>query len=348
MALVREYASGPPRSQQPLLLIQSSIAQSGVPLLRHIIAESTGNRSSAQCLVFCLLYQPSDLIEENASSDCITVYNWLEFVPGYSVTSFSAKDRILQTTQEAPPGQLNVVIDSIDTLLQDNSSPADVYKFVWALLSHMRQRSHPARLVIHVHQSSELLSILTQVSLSPSLVYLTAHPPALLIHVAKDYLTPPPPSSGETKFWSVFLPVRDRLYESINLVYGPRGEGSGSSSELVVEVLVRGTNRKGKRGIPRVLEAWSSTRREACELASLESLRDIWRKVVEKEAPDPRQNVSFNLTLTSSQQELKAQVPLPYTLDGRALQHQTGAAILYEPDSADDIDDDDPDEDLDI
>lgn len=33
---------------------------------------------------------------------------------------------------------------------------------------------------------------------------------------------------------------------------------------------------------------------------------------------------------------------------GKLSQAHTGAAILYDPDSADDIDDDDPDEDLDI
>ena len=200
----------------------------------------------------------------------------------------------------APQGKLNVVIDSIDTLLQDGASPAEAYKFIRALLSHVRQRSRvlrcsltfrvlttilsdPARLVVHVHQLSELLSLLTQVSLSPSLVYLTAHPPALLIHIARDYLTPPPSSSEETKFWSVFLPIRDRLYESINLVHGPKGEGSGNATELVVEVLVRGAYGGGKRrGIPRVLEGWSLIRREPCELATLETLKGIWRKTIEK------------------------------------------------------------------
>jgi elongator complex protein 5 len=122
-----------------------------------------------------------------------------------------------------------------------------------------------------------------QISLSPSLVYLTVHPPALLVHLAKEYLTPPPPSSPEAKFWSVFLPVRDRPYESISLVYGSRGEGSGHPREMVVEILVRGSNEAvGRRGIPRTLEGWSILRGEPCELASLESLRAVWRKVVEE------------------------------------------------------------------
>ena len=83
-------------------------------------------------------------------------------------------------------------------------------------------------------------------------------------------------------------------------------------------------------------------------------------------APDPTQNVSFNLILTASQQQSRAQVPLPYAHEGNSAvqayydinltftsgkptEKQTNsAAILYDPDSADDIDDDDPDEDLDI
>ena len=143
-------------------------------------------------------------------------------------------------------------------------------------------RLDPARLVLHVHQSAELVGLLTQVSLSPSLVYLAAHPPALLVHLATEYLTPPPPSSTEEKFWSVFLPIRDRPYESINLIYGPRGEGNGDLMELVVEVLVRASGGVKRRGVTRVLEGWSIARGEPCELASLESLKSLWRKAIDE------------------------------------------------------------------
>ncbi len=91
--------------------------------------------------------------------------------------------------------------------------------------------------------------------------------------------------------------------------------------------------------------------------------------------PDPTKNVSFNLNLTPEQQQSRAQVPLPYAHDGAFISRllillrvplnpawSTGVSqtnmgtpsaipegsILYDPDSADDIDDDDPDEDLDI
>lgn len=82
---------------------------------------------------------------------------------------------------------------------------------------------------------------------------------------------------------------------------------------------------------------------------------------------DPTQNLTFNLNLTPEQQRSRAQVPLPYVHEGgwqdfvrrhdgltdfrlgKAVEKtQAPAAILYDPDSADDLDDDDPDEDLDI
>ena len=63
--------------------------------------------------------------------------------------------------------------------------------------------------------------------------------------------------------------------------------------------------------------------------------------------PDPTQNLSFNVNLTPSQQESRARVPLPYAHEGKPPEIHT-SSIIYDPDSADDIDDDDPDEDLDI
>lgn len=81
---------------------------------------------------------------------------------------------------------------------------------------------------------------------------------------------------------------------------------------------------------------------------------------------DTIQTLSFNLKLTPSQEKSRAQVPLPYAHEGQISlvcnyrckcriagkpmpsAPSTSGAIFYEPDSADDIDDDDPDEDLDI
>ncbi|CAO3631982.1 unnamed protein product [Cunninghamella blakesleeana] len=75
--------------------------------------------------------------------------------------------------------------------------------------------------------------------------------------------------------------------------------------------------------------------------------------------PDPTANLSFNLTLTDEQRKTKEKLVLPY-LKAQQIEiddnsstttsstTSSGGAIFYEPDAADDFDDEDPDEDLDI
>ncbi|KAI1306258.1 Elongator complex protein [Mortierella claussenii] len=63
----------------------------------------------------------------------------------------------------------------------------------------------------------------------------------------------------------------------------------------------------------------------------------------ESQMVDPAANLSFNLNLTEEQRRAKNDTVLPYL----KTQESTGA-IYYEPDAADDFDDDDPDDDLTI
>ncbi|KAG5460680.1 MAG: hypothetical protein BJ554DRAFT_7234, partial [Olpidium bornovanus] len=75
---------------------------------------------------------------------------------------------------------------------------------------------------------------------------------------------------------------------------------------------------------------------------------------------DPTADLSFNLTLTDDQREAKSKVALPYLkAQGQAarrfsrresvgVQGAGGGTIFYAPDAADDFDEDDPDDDLDI
>jgi len=62
---------------------------------------------------------------------------------------------------------------------------------------------------------------------------------------------------------------------------------------------------------------------------------------------DPFSTSMFNLGLTDRQREEKERVELPFTRGGGEA-NGSGAIIIYEPDSADDLDDSDPDEDLEI
>eukprot|EP00057_Strongylocentrotus_purpuratus_P004032 XP_003727877.1 PREDICTED: elongator complex protein 5 [Strongylocentrotus purpuratus] len=63
--------------------------------------------------------------------------------------------------------------------------------------------------------------------------------------------------------------------------------------------------------------------------------------------PDPTANLTFNLTLSESEKKARENVVLPFT---KASNNSTTGSgqIFYEPDQADDYDDEDPDDDLDI
>jgi elongator complex protein 5 len=135
----------------------------------------------------------------------------------------------------------------------------------------------PSRLIVHGIQACKLAPLLMQPAFSPSLICVLPRPSVLLTHLAKEYLMPPPPASSDAKFWGVFLPVSERDHECERLVFGSDGEGSGSTTEFVVEVLVRGLHGSGKkRGIERSLEGWSSSEGGVCQLAKLESLKTLW------------------------------------------------------------------------
>ncbi|KAF8912712.1 hypothetical protein CPB84DRAFT_1670900 [Gymnopilus junonius] len=355
MALLTSVLNDDPH-KHPLLILQSSLAQTSLSIVRHVLAAGSSG-STRRNVLFCLLYPPSSLIDSKIL-DVVEVYDWTDHVPGYH--DLDTRSEILAIVEklfysapfsvvEGSSDPLNIVIDSADTLVEDDSSPSKTYKFLSTLYEVVKRHKH-SRLIIHSQSPSNLLPLITQTSFSSSLAHVITHPTALIAHLAIDFLMPPPPLSPLPKFWSVFIPVSERIHDTERLVFGTGGEGSGYPSEFVVEVIVReGVGRK--RGVERILEAWSSTLEGPCELTVLESLKKYAEKPKEyaqSAAPDPTQNLSFNLNLTTSQQESRAQVPLPYTHDGKPIISNPPAAIFYDPDSADDLDDDDPDEDLDI
>ncbi|KAF7436872.1 hypothetical protein PC9H_003705 [Pleurotus ostreatus] len=325
--------------EQQFLLFQSSSSQSALPILRSLLAV----KSQTSTLLFCLLYPPSDLVE--GAREDVQVHDCLDCVPGYSTDDVDVRTTIIAAIEKAPAGALSIVIDSVDTLTSDFGSDAETIKFLRELASIVASWPSPSRLIIHTITPQP---ILVQSSFSPSLTHITVYPPVLLTHLATEYLTPPPPLSPEPKFWGVFLPFSERASETDRLVYGPEGRGSGSQEEMIVQILVRygGKSTSRRRSVERFLEGWSMVHNIYVELSELSSLKKIYA-AKKTSAPDPTQNVSFNLNLTPSQQQSRAQVPLPYAHESKPDPIQ-GAAIFYDPDSADDIDDDDPDEDLDI
>ncbi|KAH7931074.1 hypothetical protein BV22DRAFT_1101434 [Leucogyrophana mollusca] len=310
------------RPHQPLIILQSSSAQTCLPVLRKTVSSTR----PSQTLLFSFLYPPSTLID-GMPSPKLKIFDYTSRVPGYGDSWSDPRDEILAAVQSAPPGSLNVVLDSVDTLASDLSSTPQTYKFIRTLLDAILARPQPSVLTLHL-LSCPILPILTQTTLSPTLTHLIAHPPSLLTHLATAYLTLPPPTGPPEKFWSVFIPVAERVQESERLVFGPEGDGSSAGAwvestagkagtrEFVVEVLVRGGGGEGrKRGIERSLEGWKGS--GPCELVAMDSLKSIWsRKRATESVPDPTQSVSFNLSLTPSQEKSRAQVPLPYAHEG--------------------------------
>jgi hypothetical protein len=95
--------------------------------------------------------------------------------------------------------------------------------------------------------------------------------------------------------------------------------------------------------------------------AAQESENDMEDEEQEPTGPDPTANLSFNLSLTEEQRRAKEKLVLPYLkaqnrgtveIESSTLEPlvaaPTSGTIYYEPDAADDFDDEDPDEDLDI
>ncbi|KAJ7103481.1 hypothetical protein B0H15DRAFT_215891 [Mycena belliarum] len=329
----------PRRRHQPFLLLQSSTAQSGIGILRQVIGNTKGH-----ALLFCLLH-PSLL---SLKAPNVETYDLLGNVPGYNSNYVDPRHRIRAAIENASSGPLDFILDSVDVLLSDIGSVAETYKFLLELMNLIRARPSASRLVIHAVSPSPLLPLLSQPAFSPSLTHVISHPSSLLVHLSTEYLTLPPPLSTEAKFWGIFLPISERGEETERLIFGTDGEGTGDNDELVIEVILRGDGEGlRRRGVDRTLQGWSITR-GLRPLSDLNTLRSLWsRTVVEPTVADPTQNVPFNLNLTASQQNSRAQVPLPYVHEGKPAT-SVSAAIFYDPDSADDLDDEDPDEDLDI
>lgn len=74
--------------------------------------------------------------------------------------------------------------------------------------------------------------------------------------------------------------------------------------------------------------------------------------VLAAENPDVTSDLTFNLTLTDQQKEARANLQLPYLLNEKIKQNQLDlgnkSQIFYEADEADDMDEEDPDDDLNI
>lgn len=356
------------KSSQPFVLLQSTTSQSCLPILRSIVDKALVRRT---VVLVSLLYPSTTILAQGPQSlSNLRLIDLTAQIPGYSDTHIDPSEEILKAISSGEQckcyemipvyvdrlyvgrdgDSVDVVIDSVDTLLSNLGSSARTYQVLNNILNAIKRSScmsglysmlyvadnstAASRLIVHVLAPCPLIPLLTEVRLSSSLVYLKAHPPVLLTHVASAYLMPPPPQSTPEKFWSVFIPLSERYHESEQLVYGANREGSGGG-EVVVEILVRGSGGGRRRGVERVLEGWISSTATPCGLQDLESLKTVWAKkgtvqevcihsssvhsdsnFTVQDAPDPTKNISFNLNLTAEQQHARSQVPLPYAHEG--------------------------------
>jgi elongator complex protein 5 len=144
---------------------------------------------------------------------------------------------------------------------------------------------------------------------------------------------------------------------------GENGIGGG----CVVEVLVRKAQGGAGKGMSRSLEGLRSDkgrRLESIGWEDLDELKNLATSFTGDETNDNQQDeakhpsqehIPFNLSLTPAQQASRADVPVPYAHEGDdGLSAATGGGgggggkIVFEPGYEDDMDDDDPDEDLDF
>jgi elongator complex protein 5 len=86
--LLSSILSNSQRSHQPFLLLQSSTAQSCLPVLRKIIHQESHKNAAKQThtLLLCFLHAPSSLIDETnlqSQGNKIDVLDYTDKVPGY-------------------------------------------------------------------------------------------------------------------------------------------------------------------------------------------------------------------------------------------------------------------------
>lgn len=149
------------RPHYPFLILESSLVQSCLPILRAIVAQKG---SKGHTLLFCLLHPPSSLVDDPAlQSENLKVFDRTHCVPEYDDDYVDPRDFILdavkageQTMAElaitrsftltshprsvAPPGPLNVIIDSADLLCDDIGSPSQTHALIISLLQLIRAR----------------------------------------------------------------------------------------------------------------------------------------------------------------------------------------------------------------
>lgn len=315
--LLPTIISGTDTLKCPLLLIQYDLSQSPFSLLKHIVRESSS-------LVLLRAVYPASVFTDAAGDRVLDVGIFDSMSDWMSGECANPKDRCIAAITSAPPGPLTVLIDSLDSIAEDMASPSFAAQLVRDILSALKSRASPTRLIIPLLTPSPTASQLR--SFNPR-IELRLHVPALLHHIEHDLLTPP----SNPRFWTLLVPLSARCEGQKLVQCTPNVHG-----EVAVEIVC-----PSRRGVLRTIEMWHDGRTRPVESQG--------KPLPAEESHDNQiiGGLSFNLTLTEEQQSARSRVALPYAHTSQSQPAQSGD-IIYDPDSADDFDEEDPDDDLDL
>ncbi|KZW03383.1 hypothetical protein EXIGLDRAFT_725824 [Exidia glandulosa HHB12029] len=309
-------------SKCPLVVVQHDLAQSPFPILRQILA------AASHVVLVRTLYAMDAFVESAALATAVSDIDWTD-IDGE--LALDRRQRLLDAIAAVPSlssaGSRSpvVLIDSLDTLSEDLGSVAKAVRLVRDVLSALTSVPRArARLILPILAPSRTLAPLSAIHPRTEL---RLHAPVLLRHLARELMTPP----DAPRFWTLLseLVARregEKLARGAPNVHGP----------TVVEVVL-----PSRRGVLRAVEVWDDG--QVTDVATL----GLNAPAKLPEPTDAMSGLSFNLSLTSEQQEARSRVVLPYAHTGQSKPPGAGE-IIYEPDSADDFDDEDPDDDLEL
>ncbi|KAK9398360.1 elongator complex protein 5 [Crotalus adamanteus] len=305
-----------PGAAEGLILIRDSIACEGRPLLKSFVVAAAQRAESIHVLSFELpeLEFKTGLSPEVTSRILFhdafpDPLGWSGRGSALTLGEFSAS-QLASRLAAASPGSATVVLDSLSWLLLRLPFPS-----VCQVLAQLPRRASAAG-----------LNVVRMVAL----VHEDLHPPAQL----------------------EVLKTLARL--AVTLQPGPesgRG-GEGTPQTAVVLHRKRGGRFLQKTQLFSVLPGFV-----------FKFLGELPPKAVSREedaeegrepaAVDPTARLTFSLHLTEAERQARESVPLPYHFSeekkSSLLQTSTEEAkIYYQPDAADDFDDEDPDDDLDV
>ncbi|KAM3823921.1 elongator complex protein 5 [Vipera latastei] len=301
---------------QGLLLIRDSVACEGRPLLKSFVVAAAQRAESIHVLSFEL---PESEFKAGLSTEVTSriVFHdafpdplgWSGTGSGLTLGEFSASE-LASRLAAASQGSATVVLDSLSWLLLRLPFPA-----VCQVLAQLPRRAKAAGLnVVRI----------------VALVHGDLHPPAQ--HKVLETLA--------------------RLAVTLQPGPGSGPGGDGAPQTAVVLHRKRGGRILQKTQLFSVVPGFAFKFLGELPLKGASGDDDV-EEGPEPAAADPTAHLTFNLRLTEAERQAREAVPLPYHFSeekkSSLLQTSTeDAKIYYQPDAADDFDEEDPDDDLNV